>query len=146
MVALGWLIVTRGPRAVPPGVLSSTVPPSPGGAVTVSRVADAVVTRAISGPIRTTFTAVPRRWAVLAAKAAVTGAAALIAGELLTFACFFFTQAILSRHHRGLALSHPGALRAVLAAGFVLAACAVVGVGVGAVIRHTAGAMRRPSR
>jgi ABC-2 type transport system permease protein len=92
-----------------------------------------------SGLIRTTFTAVPRRWAVLAAKAAVT--AALIAGELHAFACFLFTQAILSRHHRGLALSHPGALWAVLAAGLVLAACAVVGVGVSAVIRHTAGAI-----
>ncbi len=94
-----------------------------------------------SGLIRTTFTAVPRRRVVLAAKAAVTGAAALIAGELLAFACFLFTQAILSGHHRGLALSHPGALRAVLAAGFVLAACAAVGVGVGAGIRHTAGAI-----
>jgi hypothetical protein len=94
-----------------------------------------------SGLIRTTFTAVPQRRAVLAAKGAVAGAAALIAGELLAFACFFFTQAILSRYHRGLALSHPGALRAVLAAGFVLAACAVAGVGVGAVIRHTAGAI-----
>jgi len=94
-----------------------------------------------SGLIRTTLTAVPQRRAVLAAKAAVTGAAALTAGELLAFACFLFTQAILSRHHRGLALSHPGALRAVLAAGLVLAACAVAGVGVGAVIRHTAGAI-----
>ena len=94
-----------------------------------------------SGLIHTTFTAVPRRRAVLAAKAAVAGAAALIAGELLAFACFFLTQAILSRHHRSLALFHPGALRAVLAAGFVLAACAIASVGVGAVIRHTAGAI-----
>ena len=94
-----------------------------------------------SGLIRTTFTAVPRRDAVLAAKAAVTGAAALIGGELLAFACFFLTQAILSVHHRGLALSHPGALRAVLAVGFVLAVCALIGVGAGAVTRHTAGAI-----
>jgi ABC-2 type transport system permease protein len=92
-----------------------------------------------TGLIRSTLTAVPQRRAVLAAKAAVTGAAALIAGELLAFGCFFLTQAILSGHHRGLALSHPGALRAVLAAGFVLAACAVTGVGLGAVCRHTAG-------
>ena len=94
-----------------------------------------------SGLIRTTFTAVPQRRAVLAAKAAVTGAAALTAGELLAFACFLLTQAILSRHHHGLALPHPGALRAVLAAGLVLAACAVAGVGIGAVTRHTAGAI-----
>jgi len=94
-----------------------------------------------SGLIRTTLTAVPQRRAVLAAKAAVTGTAALTAGELLAFACFLLTQAILSGHHHGLALSHPGALRAVLAAGVVLAACAVAGVGAGAVIRHTAGAI-----
>lgn len=92
-----------------------------------------------SGLIRTTFTAVPGRRAVLAAKAAVTGAAALVIGEALAFACFFLTQAILTGKHGGLSLASPGALRAVLAAGFTLAASAVVGVGVGAAIRHTAG-------
>lgn len=92
-----------------------------------------------SGLIRTTFSAVPRRGAVLAAKAAVTGTAALVAGEVLAFACFFLTQEILSGRHGGVSLAHPGALRAVLAAGFTLAACAVVGVGTGAAIRHTAG-------
>jgi ABC-2 type transport system permease protein len=94
-----------------------------------------------SGLIATTFTAVPRRRAVLAAKAAVTGAAALAAGELLAFACFFLTQAILSTHHRGLSLSHAGVPGAVLAAGGALAACALVGVGLGAIVRHTAGAI-----
>ena len=94
-----------------------------------------------SGLIRTTFTAVPRRQAVLAAKAAVTGAAALVIGEIMAFACFFLTQAILTGRHGGLSLADPGTLRAVLAAGFVLAACAVTGVAVGAIIRHTAGAI-----
>ena len=94
-----------------------------------------------SGLIRTTFTAVPRRRTVLAAKAAVTGAAALVTGEVLAFACFFLTQAILSGRHGGLSLAHPGAVRAVLAAGFTLAACALVGVGAGAILRHTAGAI-----
>jgi ABC-2 type transport system permease protein len=94
-----------------------------------------------SGLIHTTFIAVPRRRSVLAAKAAVTGAAALLAGELLAFGCFFLTQAILAGHHRGLALSRPGVPGAVLAGGLVLAACALVGVGLGAVIRHTAGAI-----
>ena len=93
------------------------------------------------GLIATTFTAVPRRLAVLAAKAAVTGAAALAAGELLAFACFFLTQAILSTHHRALSLSHPGVPGAVLAAGGALAACALVGVGLGAIVRHSAGAI-----
>jgi len=94
-----------------------------------------------TGLIRTTFAAVPRRRAVLAAKAAVTGTAALVAGELLAFAAFFLTQAILSGRHRGLSLAQPGVPGAVLAAGLVLAACAVVGLGLGAIIRHTAGAI-----
>lgn len=94
-----------------------------------------------SGLIRTTLTAVPSRRTVLAAKAAVTGVAALVTGEVVAFACFFLTQAILTGRRGGLSLAHPGAARAVLAAGFVLAACALVGVGAGAVIRHTAGAI-----
>lgn len=92
-----------------------------------------------SGLIRTTFSAVPGRRTVLAAKAAVTGAAALVIGEVLAFACFFLTQAILTGKHGGLSLASPGALRGVLAAGFTLAACALAGVGVGAIFRHTAG-------
>ena len=94
-----------------------------------------------TGLIRTTFTAVPRRWAVLGAKAAVTGTVALLAGELLAFASFFLTQAILSGSHRGLSLARSGVPGAVLAAGLVLAACALVGLGLGAIIRHTAGAI-----
>ena len=94
-----------------------------------------------SGLIRTTFTAVPRRWAVLAAKAAVAGTAALLSGEALAFACFFLAQAILSGAGRGVSLARPGVAAAVVAAGGVLAACTLVGVGLGAVIRHTAGAI-----
>jgi ABC-2 type transport system permease protein len=92
-----------------------------------------------SGLIRTTFGAVPRRRTVLAAKATVTGVAALVVGEALAFACFFLAQAIVTGRHGGLSLASPGALRAVLAAGLTLAVCALTGVGLGAVVRHTAG-------
>jgi ABC-2 type transport system permease protein len=94
-----------------------------------------------TGLIRTTYAAVPRRWAVLAAKAAVTGTAALVAGEVLSFALFCLTQAILSGHHRGISLSRPGVPGAVLAAGFLLLVCAVLGLALGAIVRHTAGAI-----
>jgi len=94
-----------------------------------------------SGLIRTTFAAVPRKRLVLAGKACVTGLAALVVGELLAFACFFLTQAILSGRHGGLSVGQPGVAGAVLAAGLALAACAVVGVAAGAIIRHTAGAI-----
>ena len=48
---------------------------------------------------------------------------------------------LLSGGHLGVTLAHPGALRGVLAAGFYLAVMAWVGLGLGAVIRHTAGAI-----
>lgn len=94
-----------------------------------------------TGLIRTTFTAVPRRWAVLAGKAAVVGAAALLTGEVLAFACFAMVQAILSGRHHGVSLAQPGVPGAVLAAGFVLCACALTALGLAAIIRHTPGAI-----
>ena len=94
-----------------------------------------------TGLIRTTFAAVPRRRAVIAAKAAVVGVVTLLAGELIAFATFFTGQWALSAQHLNVTLAHPGALRGVLAAGFYLAVTAWVGIGLGAVIRHTAGAI-----
>jgi ABC-2 type transport system permease protein len=94
-----------------------------------------------TGLIRTTFCAVPRRWAVLAGKAAVTGGTALVAGEVLAFGCFLLTQAILSGRHRGVGITQPGVLGAVLAAGFVLCACALTALGLGAIVRRTPGAI-----
>jgi hypothetical protein len=94
-----------------------------------------------TGLIRTTFAAVPRRWALLAGKAVVVGAAALVAGEVLAFACFWIVQAILTSGHGGVSLSRPGVLGAVLAGGFVLCAAALTALGLGAIVRHTAGAI-----
>jgi ABC-2 type transport system permease protein len=92
-----------------------------------------------TGLIRTTFAAVPRRRAVIAAKAAVVGALTVLAGELIAFATFFAGQQALSAGHLNVTLAHPGVLRGVLAAGLYLAVMAWVGLGLGAVIRHTAG-------
>jgi hypothetical protein len=94
-----------------------------------------------TGLIRTTFASVPRRRAVIAAKAAVVGAASLLAGELVAFATFFTGQQALSAQHLNVTLAHPGALRGVLAAGFYLAVMAWAGLGLGTVIRHTVGAI-----
>jgi ABC-2 type transport system permease protein len=92
-----------------------------------------------TGLIRTTFAAIPRRRVVLAAKAAVTGAVTLAAGEVVAFVSFFASQAVLHRHHQGVSLSHPGVPGAVLADGILLCVCALLGVALGAIIRHTAG-------
>ena len=92
-----------------------------------------------TGLIRTTFTAAPRRRAVLAAKALVLGAVTLAAGELVAFASFFLVQAILAGHHQGVSLSRPGVPGAVLAAGILLCVCTMLGLALGSIIRHTAG-------
>jgi ABC-2 type transport system permease protein len=94
-----------------------------------------------TGLIRTTFAAVPRRRAVLAAKAAITGAVCLALGEALAFASFFVVQAILSRHHYGISLAQPGVPGKVLAEGTILCVCALLGTGLGAIIRHTTGSV-----
>ena len=90
-----------------------------------------------TGQIRTTFAAVPQRRAVLTAKAGAVGLLTLCFSELLAFVSFFLSEAILSGHHQGLSLAHPGVLGAVLGAGFSLFAIGLVGVGLGAIIRHT---------
>lgn len=101
----------------------------------------AITSEHTTGMIRTTFAAVPRRRAVLAAKAAVTGTVALVAGEVIAFAAFFLGRLELSSVHLDVGLEDPGVLRAVLGTGFYLFVMAVVGLCLGAVIRHTAGAV-----
>jgi ABC-2 type transport system permease protein len=92
-----------------------------------------------TGLIGTTFAAMPRRRVVLAAKAAVAGAVTLAAGEIVAFVSFFASQAVLHSHHQGVSLSHPGVPGAVLADGILLCVCTLLGVALGAIIRHTAG-------
>jgi ABC-2 type transport system permease protein len=94
-----------------------------------------------TGQIRTTFAAIPQRLTVLAAKASVTGLLALIFGEATAFASFLLSEAILAGHHDATSLSHPRVLEALLAAGFCLFAIAILGLALGAIIRHTAGAV-----
>jgi ABC-2 type transport system permease protein len=82
---------------------------------------------------------VPHRRAVLAAKAAVAGTVTLVVGEVVAFVSFFVNQAALSGQHAGVSLSHPGVPGAVLAGGLLLSVVTVMGVGLGAIVRHTAG-------
>lgn len=94
-----------------------------------------------TGLIRTTYAATPRRRAVLGAKATVTGAVTLAAGELIAFAAFFTGQWALSAKHLNVTLADPGVLRGVLAAGLYLSVITLAGIGLGTIIRHTAGAI-----
>ncbi|MFD8979731.1 ABC transporter permease subunit [Streptomyces sp. NPDC059564] len=91
-----------------------------------------------SGLIRTTFTAVPARHQTVLAKAAVVAAVMLAVGTTVSFSTFFVSQAILSGRDIGISLGEPG-VPGVLAANAALApVSALVGMGVGALLRHTA--------
>lgn len=100
----------------------------------------AITSEFSSGMIRATFAAAPRRSLVLGAKAAVLGTVTLTAGELSAFAAFVAGQAALKAPAPHAALGQPGVLRAVLMAGAYPALIALIGLGIGAIIRHTAGA------
>ncbi|HZP54450.1 ABC transporter permease subunit [Actinocrinis sp.] len=94
-----------------------------------------------SGLIRATIAATPQRRAVLAAKTVMIGAFTLLCGEILAFAAFFPVQAIMHGVGAGLSIGSPGALRAVLVAGFYLAVLALIGLAFGVLLRHTAWAI-----
>jgi ABC-2 type transport system permease protein len=94
-----------------------------------------------SGLIRATLAAVPSRPRLLAAKAAVLGAVVLAVGEIVAFAAFAVGEAVLRSPAPHATLGQPGVLRAVLMAGAYPGLIALIGLGLGAVIRHTAGAI-----
>ncbi len=101
----------------------------------------AVTTEFSSGMIRATFAAVPRRPLLLAAKAAVAGVVMLVAGEILAFAAFAVGELVLRSPAPHATLGQPGVLRAVLMGGAYPALIGLIGLGLGAIIRHTAGAI-----
>ncbi|MGI8412620.1 MAG: ABC transporter permease [Solirubrobacteraceae bacterium] len=91
-----------------------------------------------TGMIRATFSAVPKRLPVLWAKALVFGAVAFVITLPAVFIVFFAGQAILSGQHINIALSHPGALRALVGAALYMTVMGLFGLGLGAIFRSTA--------
>jgi ABC-2 type transport system permease protein len=94
-----------------------------------------------TGLIRTTLAAVPQRRLLLAAKAVVFGAVALVVSMISVFVAFFVGQAVLHGKHLGVSLGDPHVLRAVLGAGVYLAIVGLLGLALGAIVRRTAGAI-----
>ncbi|HEX3424594.1 MAG TPA: ABC transporter permease [Acidimicrobiales bacterium] len=99
----------------------------------------AVTSEYSTGMIRTTFTAAPQRGTVIAAKAVVFGAASFAIGAVVSLFTFLVGQAILGHH--GVSLGSPGALRAVIGVGLYLGLLGVIAVGLGTIIRRSAGAI-----
>jgi ABC-2 type transport system permease protein len=95
-----------------------------------------------TGTIRSSLSATPRRGLFTVSKVAVVGLLSLIVGEFLSFACFFLGQGIMTGSGAPTAsLGQPGVLRALLMSGAYLALLALFALGIGLIVRHTAGAI-----
>jgi ABC-2 type transport system permease protein len=94
-----------------------------------------------SGLIRTTLSAVPHRRLVLAAKALVLAGTVATVATASCLAAYFSFQLLLSDHRLRTSLTDPGVLRAVLGGGLYLTAVALLGLGLGAAMRSSAGAI-----
>jgi ABC-2 type transport system permease protein len=92
-----------------------------------------------TGQLSTTFAAVPRRLPVLRGKAAVLVTATLATCLPAVVAAFLVSQSVLSSHHLGTTLGQPGVARAVIGSALYLAVIALLGLGLGAIIRNAAG-------
>jgi ABC-2 type transport system permease protein len=92
-----------------------------------------------TGSIRTSLAAVPRRLPLLWGKAVTLGLTTLALCIPATFAAFLVGQSILSSEHLDTTLSQPGAARAVLGGALYLTAIGLLGLGLGALLRSTAG-------
>lgn len=94
-----------------------------------------------TGMIRTTLSAVPQRRLLLAAKALVFTGFALIIGVGSSFTAFLVFQAALSDDALRAAVGDPGVLRALAGGGVFLTVLGLLGLGIGAIVRSSAGAV-----
>lgn len=94
-----------------------------------------------TGMIRTSLQAVPQRLSLLAGKIAVFTAVSLVFTMVATFAAFFLGQAFLAAEGLDASLSDPGVLRAVAGTALYLTASGLFGLALGALVRHTPGAI-----
>ncbi|UYP18630.1 ABC transporter permease subunit [Rhodococcus sp. Z13] len=94
-----------------------------------------------SGTIRATFAAVPQRPLLLGSKAAVFAVAAFVVSAVGCLAAFLIAQPILAEQDLNVGLGDPGVLRAVLGSALYLTVAGLLGIGLAAILRHTAAAI-----
>ncbi len=94
-----------------------------------------------TGMIRSSLAAAPKRLPVLWAKAAVLAVIVFVAITASSFIAYFVVQPIVNSAGLGYALTSPGILRAVFGVGLYATGIGLLGVGLGWILRHTAGAI-----
>jgi ABC-2 type transport system permease protein len=92
-----------------------------------------------TGMIRASMTAVPRRLPVLWGKAVVYGLVTLVLMVPATLIAFVIGEWIFSGRHINVGFTDPGVARAVIGAGLYLTVVGLFGLGLGAMVRNTAG-------
>jgi ABC-2 type transport system permease protein len=90
-----------------------------------------------TGLIRATFTAVPARRRVAAAKCAVTAAAMTVTGAVIAAGSFAINETVLSGDHVSIPVSSADTIRLLAATSLLLPLCALAGLALGTVIRNT---------
>ncbi|MBL7500253.1 ABC transporter permease [Frankia sp. CNm7] len=94
-----------------------------------------------TGMIRTSLVLAPRRLWMLSAKAAVLGAVTFALGLVTSLLTFLVCQEILDDVGIGASLTDPGVARAVFGAAFFVMSVALLGLGLGTLLRSTGGAI-----
>ncbi len=94
-----------------------------------------------TGQIRSTLTAMPRRPAVVAAKAIVMGFVGLVVGEILAFATFAVGDSMLAGTASHVAFGAPGVLRVLIESGVYIALLGLIGLGIGTLLHNSAGSI-----
>jgi ABC-2 type transport system permease protein len=96
-----------------------------------------------SGLISETLLATPKRLRVLLAKVVVFVIVVFIVAELMSFINFFVGHAVISAYQPfpNVALNDHNVLRAVIGEGIDAALVGLIGLALGAILRHTAGAI-----
>jgi ABC-2 type transport system permease protein len=131
-----------------PGIRATWDPTSISGAgLSIAQLAIAVLGVLIitseyaTGAIRGGLTAVPRRGRFLAAKAVVVAGLSFVVAETIAMMSFFIGQALISGHAPTAALDQPHVLRAVLGCGLYGMLIGLLGLALGALLRHAAAAI-----
>jgi ABC-2 type transport system permease protein len=92
-----------------------------------------------TGMIRSSLLAVPRRLPVVWAKLIVFALVTFVLMLIASLISFLIVQAIVTQHHVQHSLSSPGALRTVIGAALFLTVLSVLCLGLGTILRNTAG-------
>ncbi|NUW40475.1 ABC transporter permease subunit [Nonomuraea rhodomycinica] len=102
----------------------------------------AITSEYATGMIRTSLTVAPTRWPVLAAKAAVVGALGLLTGSVTVFGTYALTRQVIGDRFSGVYLTpFLDRLPTLAATGLTVCVFALLGLGLGALTRSTAGAV-----